>query len=72
MDDKQIVIGMFENVLNALIAKRDLRVAGIKASILKEGGGVTLFLKHQAEGVKILVPELQEKLAREILHARFL
>ncbi|MFA7228622.1 MAG: hypothetical protein WC061_06255 [Melioribacteraceae bacterium] len=72
MNDKQIVIGIFENELYASIAKRDLRIAGIKANILKEGGGVTLRLLRQAEGVKIIVPEPQEMMAREILQTRFL
>jgi hypothetical protein len=71
MNDKHIVIGIFENELYAIIAKRDLREAGIKANILKEGGGVTLHLLHQAEGVKVLVPETQEQIAKQILHTRF-
>lgn len=72
MNDHNIVIGIFENELYAIIAKRDLREAGIKANILKEERGVTLHLLHQAEGVKILVPEPQEKIAKEILQTRFL
>jgi hypothetical protein len=72
MPEKNVVIGIFENELYAVIAKRNLREAGIKASILKEGGGVTLHLMHQAEGVKILVPELQEKIAKEILQIKFI
>lgn len=72
MYDKNVVIGIFENELYAIIAKRDLRQAGIKANILKESGGVTIHLLQQAEGVQILVPETQEKIAKEILNARFL
>lgn len=71
MNDKHIVIGIFENELNAIIAKRDLRQAGIKANILKESSGVTLHLLPQAEGLQILVPETQEKKAKEILDTRF-
>jgi len=72
MNSNHIVIGIFENELSALIAKRDLREAGIKANILREGGGVTLRLLSQAEGVRVLVPESQESMAKEILQARFL
>lgn len=71
MNDKHIVIGIFENELYAIIAKRDLRQAGIKANILKESSGVTLHLLPQAEGLQILVPETQEKKAKEILDTRF-
>jgi len=60
MNDKQVVIGIFENELYAIIAKRDLKAVGINATILKEGGGVTLHLLHQTEGVQVLVPETQE------------
>ena len=72
MNNKSVVIGIFENEMYAIIAKRDLREAGIQANILREGGGVTLHLLPQAEGVQILVPETQEKMAKEILHTRFL
>lgn len=51
MNDNRIVIGIFENELYPIIAKRDLREAGINANILKEDGGVTLHLLHQAESV---------------------
>ncbi len=71
MNDKYVVIGLFENELNAAIAKRDLRLAGVKASILKEAGGVTLHLLRHAEGIKILVPEFQEKIAKEILQIKY-
>lgn len=72
MNDKHIVIGIFENELYALVAKRDIREAGIKANIFREGGNVILHMLHQAEGVKVLVPETQEKIAKEILQPRFL
>ena len=71
MNDKQVVIGIFENELCAVVARRDLRFAGIKANIVKEGGGVTLHLLQQAEGIQILVPETQEKIAKEILQSKF-
>lgn len=72
MNDNRIVIGIFENELYTIIAKRDLREAGINANILKEGDGVTLHLLHQAESVQVLVPETQEKIAKEIRQTRFL
>ena len=72
MNDNRIMIGIFENELYAIIAKRDLRAVGIKANILQEDHGVTLDLLHQTEGVQVLVPETQEKIAKEILQTRFI
>ncbi len=67
MYEKQVVIGIFENELYAMAVKRDLREAGIKASILKEGGGVYLPLINQAEGVQLIVPDTQAEDAKKIL-----
>lgn len=72
MNDNKIVIGIFENELYAIIAARELREAGIKANILKEGGGVTLHLLHQAEGVQVLIPDTQEEKAKKILQTKFI
>ncbi len=72
MNDNKIVIGIFENELYAIIAKRELKEAGINANILKEDGGVTLHLLHQTEGVQVLVPNTQEEKAKKILQTKFI
>jgi hypothetical protein len=69
MNDKQVVIGIFANELYATAVKRDLREAGIKANLLKEGGGVYLPLINQAEGVQLIVPDTQVEEAKKILRS---
>jgi len=71
MNDHQIVIGIFENEFYAIIARRELKEAGIKANILKEGGGVFLPLMSQAEGVQLIVPDTQVEKAMTILKTKF-
>jgi len=71
MNSKQVVIGIFENEMYAIIAKRDLRSVGIKANILKEGGGVTLNLLNQAEGIQLMVPDAQVEEAKKLLKTKF-
>jgi len=72
MNDHQIIIGIFENEFYAVIAKRELKEAGIKANILKEGGGVFLPLLSQAEGVQLIVPDTQVEKAKTILKTKFI
>jgi len=71
MGDKQVIIGIFENEMYAIIAKRDLRAVGIKANLLKDGGGVTLNLLDLAEGIQLMVPDTQVEEAKKILRAKF-
>ena len=71
MNNQQVVIGIFENEFYAGIAKRYLREAGIKANILKEGGGVTVQLLSQAEGVQLMVPDSQFDDAKKKLKIKF-
>jgi hypothetical protein len=71
MNDKKVVIGIFENELNAIIAKRDLRKVGINANILKECSGVKLHLLQKESGVQLLVPDTQVEESQKILQARF-
>jgi len=71
MNEHQIVIGIFENEFYAIIAKRDLRAFGIKANILKDGGGVSLPLIKQVEGVQLIVPDSQVEEAKKILNTKF-
>ena len=72
MNDNKIVIGIFENELYDIIAKRELKEAGINANILKEDSGVTLHLLHQTEGVQVLVPDTQAEEAKKILQTKFI
>jgi hypothetical protein len=72
MNTKHVVVGIFENEMYAIIAKRDLKVVGIRANILKEGGGVFIPLMNQAEGVQLMVPDNQVEKAREILKTKFI
>jgi hypothetical protein len=71
MGDKQVIIGIFENEMYAIIAKRDLRALGIKANLLKDGGGVTLKLIDLAQGIQLLVPDTQVEEAKKILKTKF-
>ncbi len=72
MNDNKIVLGIFENELYAIIATRELREAGIKANILKDGSSVTSYLLHQAEDVQVLVPDTQLEKAKKILQTKFI
>lgn len=72
MNDNHIVIGIFENELYAVIAKRDLRDAGIKAKILREGAAAFLPLLSQIDGVPIIVPDTQAEGAKKILKTKFI
>jgi hypothetical protein len=71
MNSKQVVIGIFENEMYAIITKRDLRSVGIKANILKEGGGVTLNLLNQTEGIQLIAPDSQVEEAKKLLKTKF-
>ncbi|MCX6175564.1 MAG: hypothetical protein NTZ27_12495 [Ignavibacteriales bacterium] len=72
MNDKKVVIGIFENELYAIIATRELREAGIKANILKDGSNVTSYLLHQTEGVPLMVPDTQVEEVKKILQIKFI
>jgi hypothetical protein len=71
MNDKKVVIGIFENELNAIIAKRDLRKVGINANILKERYSIRLHLLQKETGVQLLVPDTQVEESQKILQTRF-
>lgn len=70
MRQKQIVLGRYDDVLDAEIAKGYLTVAGIDASILKDDGGRMFSSMQQRQGVLLVVAETQEKNARAILTTR--
>lgn len=67
MRQKQVVVGKFDNALDAEIAKGHLAAAGIDASILKDDGGGMFPSLQQTEGVQLVVAETQKEKARAIL-----
>ena len=72
MNDHQIVIGIFENEFYAIIAKRELKEAGIKANIIKEMSGINSYLIQQTEGVQVVVSDTQIEEAKKILLTKFI
>ena len=68
MKEKQIVVGEYENEIDAEIAKGHLKASGIEASIIK-GGGMLPSLRN-AEGVQLVVDEKQSDKARKILQEK--
>ena len=72
MKEHTMIVGEFENELYAEVAKRDLMEAGIKAHILRDGGGVLFQLLNQAEAVKLIVPDAQLEEAKKILKTKFI
>jgi hypothetical protein len=70
MNDKPVVIGIFENELYALLVQKELRAVGINANILKECGGVFWPLFSQAEGVRLIIPDNQLEETRKILQTK--
>jgi hypothetical protein len=65
MEEKQVVVGEYENEIDAEIAKGRLESSGITASIIK-GGGMLPSLRN-AEGVQLVVIETQSEKAKKIL-----
>jgi hypothetical protein len=65
MEEKQVVVGEYENEIDAEIAKGHLQALGIAASIIK-GGGMLPSLQN-AEGVQLVVAETQSVKARKII-----
>jgi uncharacterized protein GlcG (DUF336 family) len=68
MKEKQIVVGEYENEIDAEIAKGHLKSSGITASIIK-GGGMLPSLQN-TEGVQLVVIETQSDKARKILRVK--
>ena len=68
MEEKQVVVGEYENEIDAEIAKGHLKSSGITASIIK-GGGMLPSLQN-TEGVQLVVIETQSDKARKILRVK--
>lgn len=69
MKEQRVVVGEYENELDAEIAKGHLTASGIPAFILKDDGGGMLPSLQDTEGVQLVVSESQKEKAERILHA---
>jgi hypothetical protein len=61
----QVVVGEYENEIEAEVAKGHLKASGISAFIIK-GGGMLPSLQN-TEGVQLVVVETQYEKAKQIL-----
>jgi hypothetical protein len=69
--EERVVVGEYENELEAEIAKGHLEASGIPAFILKDDGGGMLPSLQNTEGVQLVVAESQKQEASKILQAQF-
>jgi hypothetical protein len=67
MEPHQVVVGEYDNEIDAEIAKGHLEASGISASIIKDDGGGMFPSLQNVDGVKLLVAETQGEEARRIL-----
>jgi hypothetical protein len=67
VEEKQVVVGEYENEIDAEIAKGRLESSGITASVIKDDGGGMLPSLQNTEGVQLIVAETQEEKAKKIL-----
>jgi len=66
MADGPLVIKVFDNEMEALMAQELLENAGIKATILKDDGGIVPSLQL-TQGVSVIVDKADEERAGELL-----
>jgi hypothetical protein len=67
VEEKQVVVGEYENEIDAEIAKGHLEASGIPSSIMKDDGGGMLPSLQNTEGVQLVVSETQKEKAMKIL-----
>jgi hypothetical protein len=65
MEKKQLVVGEYENEIDAEIAKGHLKSSGIESSIIKGGGALPSL--QNTEGVQLVVDEARSEEAKKIL-----
>lgn len=70
MEEKHVVVGEYENEIDAEIAKGHLEASGIPASITKDDGGGMLPSLQNVEGVQLVVAETQSEKAKKILQVK--
>ena len=67
MKEQQVVVGDYENEIDAEIAKGHLEASGISASIIKDDVGGMFPSLQDAQGVRLVVVESQKEKAKKIL-----
>lgn len=72
MEEKQVVVGNYENEIDAEIAKGHLEASGISAAIFKDDGGGMFPSLQNTEGVQLTVSESQREKARNVLQTKSL
>ncbi len=72
MEHDQVVVGEFENEIDAEIAKGHLESEGIEAFIMKDDGGGMFPSMQNTEGVRLSVAEADEDRAKIILNEKHL
>jgi len=70
MEEKQVIVGEYENEIDAEIAKGHLEFSGITASIIKDDGGGMLPSLQNTEGVQLVVDETLSEKAKKILQEK--
>jgi hypothetical protein len=70
VEEKQVVVGEYENEIDAEIAKGHLEASGIPTSITKDDGGGMLPSLQNADGVGLVVAKTQKEKAKKILKAK--
>jgi hypothetical protein len=68
--ETQVIVGQYENEIDAEIAKGHLKASGIQASIIKDDGGGMLPSLQNTEGVQLLVAEHQSEEALKLLQSQ--
>ena len=68
MEEKQVVVGEYENEIDAEIAKGHFESSGITASVIK-GGGMLPSLQNMG-GIQLVVDETHSEKAKKILQAK--
>jgi hypothetical protein len=68
--EEKVVVGEYENEIDAEIAKGHLKASGISASIIKDDGGGMFPSLQNTEGVQLVVSEAQGEKARKILQSQ--
>jgi hypothetical protein len=68
--ETQVIVGEYDNEIDAEIAKGHLKASGISASIIKDDGGGMLPSLQNNKGVQLLVAEHQSEEARKILQSQ--
>jgi hypothetical protein len=72
MNEQKVIVGEFEDEMYAEIARRDLAVAGISATILKENNGLFILFSEQDKAVQLVIPDTQIEKAKKILERKFI